>query len=88
MTHETFWLKANDRTGLFVNQWLPAGKPKAIILVAHGMAEHSGRYARLGKALCEAGFGVYATTSAATAEPPNAGHWAITRTTMLVRGGQ
>ena len=60
MPHETFWLKANDRTGLFVNQWLPAGKPKAIILVAHGMAEHSGRYARLGKALCEAGFGVYA----------------------------
>lgn len=60
MIHETFWLDANDRTGLFVNQWLPEIPPKAIVLLAHGMAEHSGRYARLGNALCEAGYGLYA----------------------------
>ena len=60
MPHETFWLEANDRSGLFVNQWLPDGKPKAIVLLAHGMAEHSGRYARLGQALCEAGFALFA----------------------------
>ena len=60
MIPETFWLGANDRSGLFVNQWLPAGTPKAIVLLAHGMAEHSGRYAHLGKTLCDAGFGLYA----------------------------
>ena len=60
MNPATFWLEANDRSGLFVNQWLPAGSPKAIVLLAHGMAEHSGRYARLGKVLCDAGFGLYA----------------------------
>jgi alpha-beta hydrolase superfamily lysophospholipase len=43
----TFWLTANDRSRLFVNQWLPT-PPKAVML-AHGMAEHSGRYARLAK---------------------------------------
>ena len=60
MSPATFWLEANDRSGLFVNQWLPAGSPKAIVLLAHGMAEHSGRYARLGKVLCDAGYGLYA----------------------------
>ena len=60
MIHETFWLEANDRSGLFVNQWLANGTPKAIVLLAHGMAEHSGRYARLGNVLCDAGIGLYA----------------------------
>ena len=60
MTTDSFWLDANDRTGLFVNRWLPAGAAKAIVLLAHGMAEHGGRYARLGDALCGAGFGLYA----------------------------
>lgn len=60
MTTDSFCLDANDRTGLFVNRWLPAGAAKAIVLLAHGMAEHGGRYARLGDALCGAGFGLYA----------------------------
>lgn len=60
MTTDSFWLDANDRTCLFVNRWLPAGAAKAIVLLAHGMAEHGGRYARLGDALCGAGFGLYA----------------------------
>ena len=60
MTPETFWLEANDRSGLFVNQWLPDSTPRAVVLLAHGMAEHSGRYAHLGQALCAAGFALYA----------------------------
>ncbi len=51
MTPETFWLEANDRSGLFVNQWLPDSTPRAVVLLAHGMAEHSGRYTHLGQAL-------------------------------------
>ncbi len=60
MNHRTFWLTANDRSRLYVNQWLPEGPAKAMIMLSHGMAEHSGRYARLADALCAAGYGVYA----------------------------
>ncbi|NWA88245.1 lysophospholipase [Pseudomonas sp. D8002] len=60
MNHTTFWLTANDRSRVYVNQWLPDGPPKALIMLAHGMAEHSGRYARLAQALCDAGYGLYA----------------------------
>lgn len=60
MNHSTFWLTANDRSRLYVNQWMPDGLPKAMVMLAHGMAEHSGRYARLAEALCGAGYGVYA----------------------------
>ena len=60
MNHSTFWLTANDRSRLYVNQWLPEGPAKALLMLSHGMAEHSGRYARLAEALCAAGFGLYA----------------------------
>ncbi len=60
MNHSTFWLTANDRSRLYVNQWLPEGPAKAMIMLSHGMAEHSGRYARLAQALCAAGYGLYA----------------------------
>ncbi|PHN19742.1 alpha/beta hydrolase [Pseudomonas sp. ICMP 460] len=60
MHHSTFWLTANDHSRLYVNQWLPDGPPKALVMLCHGMAEHSGRYARLAQALCNAGYGVYA----------------------------
>jgi len=60
MNHSTFWLTANDRSRLYVNQWMPAGPPKALVMLSHGMAEHSGRYAHLAAALCAAGYGLYA----------------------------
>ena len=60
MIHDTLWLDASDRSRLFVNQWLPAAPLKAVILLAHGMAEHSGRYARLADTFCDKGYGVYA----------------------------
>ncbi|MFJ4130657.1 lysophospholipase [Pseudomonas cyclaminis] len=60
MNHSTFWLTANDRSRLYVNQWMPEGPVHAVVMLSHGMAEHSGRYARLAEALCGAGYGVYA----------------------------
>ncbi|MFI8373976.1 lysophospholipase [Pseudomonas helleri] len=79
MNPNTLWLDANDRTALFVNQWLPEGAPKGIVLLAHGMAEHSGRYGRLGTALCEAEWGLYAHDQRGhgkTAEHHTQGHFA------------
>eukprot|EP00929_Paragymnodinium_shiwhaense_P118221 TRINITY_DN9013_c0_g2_i1.p1 TRINITY_DN9013_c0_g2~~TRINITY_DN9013_c0_g2_i1.p1 ORF type:complete len:338 (-),score=51.87 TRINITY_DN9013_c0_g2_i1:111-1124(-) len=40
--------------------WLPAGKPKAILILCHGFGEHVGRYETLGQAFADAGFAVYA----------------------------
>ncbi|MEJ1228824.1 alpha/beta hydrolase [Pseudomonas sp. CCNWLW56] len=79
MIHQTFWLPATDHSHLFVNQWLPEGAPRAVVMVAHGMAEHSGRYARLAQALCNEGYGVYAPDlrgHGRTAEGGILGHYA------------
>lgn len=40
--------------------WLPAAAPRAVVVIAHGMAEHAGRYARFAAALNAAGFAAYA----------------------------
>ncbi|MEQ7922096.1 alpha/beta hydrolase [Xanthomonas sp. WHRI 1810A] len=60
MKHGTFWLEADDHSRLYVNAWIPLAGPRAVVILAHGMAEHTGRYARLGFALCQAGFALYA----------------------------
>ena len=59
MRSDSFALPA-DGTSVFVYRWLPDGDVKAIVLIAHGMAEHAGRYARFAQALTEAGYAVYA----------------------------
>ncbi|EFQ61644.1 alpha/beta hydrolase [Pseudomonas lactucae] len=60
MNHSTHWLTANDHSRLYVNHWMPEGPARAVLMLSHGMAEHSGRYARLADALCAAGYAVYA----------------------------
>ena len=60
MEHSTFTVRAADGTPLHVNRWLPEGTPRAVVQVAHGMAEHSDRYERFAEALTGAGFAVYA----------------------------
>ncbi|SEN37939.1 Lysophospholipase, alpha-beta hydrolase superfamily [Pseudomonas sp. ok272] len=79
MIHDTFWLAANDHSQLFVNRWLPEGPLKAVILVSHGMAEHSARYARLAEQLCNESYAVYALDQRGhgkTAENGVLGHYA------------
>ncbi len=49
-----------DGVEIFYRSWLPASPPQAIVLVLHGMSEHSGRYQRFGEALAAAGFAAYA----------------------------
>ncbi|WP_263139054.1 alpha/beta hydrolase [Pseudomonas sp. RIT-PI-AD] len=60
MRHEAFWLSASDETRLHVNHWSPDAPPRGVVMAAHGMAEHSARYQRLGAALVNAGFALYA----------------------------
>lgn len=41
-------------------KWLPEGKPKAVVQIVHGMAEHAVRYDDLARFLNEQGYAVYA----------------------------
>lgn len=61
MQHSTATVRASDGTELFVNSWLPSGQPAAVVQIAHGMAEHSARYARFAEALTAAGYAVHAS---------------------------
>lgn len=56
----TFTLVAADGIDLFGYCWLPAERPKGVVQIAHGLAEHAGRYTRLAEALTAAGYAVYA----------------------------
>ncbi len=50
---------AADGARLNVYRWAPAA-PRAIVQIAHGLAEHAGRYARFAAALNAAGYAVIA----------------------------
>ncbi|MDZ7673768.1 MAG: alpha/beta hydrolase [Acidimicrobiales bacterium] len=58
-TDETNLIDPNG-VEVFFRRWLPEDDPNAIVLVLHGLSEHSGRYARFAGALVDAGCAVYA----------------------------
>jgi len=45
---------------LYRQEWLPDVRPRAAVVLVHGVGEHSGRYGRLVGPLTEAGYAVYA----------------------------
>ena len=53
-------ITAADGTPLLVRRWTAASDPWALMLLVHGLAEHSGRYERTGGLLAEAGIDVTA----------------------------
>jgi alpha-beta hydrolase superfamily lysophospholipase len=61
MPESEFEFRAEDGQALLARRWLPEGPARAIVQIAHGLAEHSARYARLAAALNAAGYAVYAS---------------------------
>jgi alpha-beta hydrolase superfamily lysophospholipase len=57
---DEFTFRDADAVEVFARRWLPAGTPRAVVLIAHGLSEHSGRYARFADALVGAGYAAYA----------------------------
>jgi acylglycerol lipase len=49
----------NDDVTFYIQGWEPEGKPKAIICLIHGLGEHTGRYAHVGRAFNEAGYALF-----------------------------
>ena len=59
MATETGFFKGPENTQIFYQCWLPQDDPKAVLIVVHGLAEHSGRYMNLVNCLVPNGYAVY-----------------------------
>ncbi len=59
MKHKEGRFKGLKNFSLYYQRWLPDGGPKAVLLVAHGLAEHSGRYKNLVNYFVPKGYAVY-----------------------------
>ena len=51
--------RASSGAEIFYRHWTPA-EPRAVILLSHGLAEHSGRYEEFANFFGDAGFAIYA----------------------------
>ena len=60
MTHATDTLTSPDGLRLFVRRWTPDRPTRAVVVLAHGLHEHSGRYAYVASALMRRGIAVRA----------------------------
>ncbi len=56
-----FTFTASDGAALAAYKWEPATKARGVIHIAHGLAEHAGRYGRTAKSLNSHGYVVYAS---------------------------
>jgi acylglycerol lipase len=60
MKHEEGFFKGARDHQIYFQNWLPEGEVKAVLLVVHGLAEHSGRYMNLVHHFLPLGYAVYA----------------------------
>lgn len=59
MQHQTGFFDGLNNIPIFTQRWLPDDRPRAIVLLAHGIAEHSGRYEHLAHYLTQYGYALY-----------------------------
>ena len=59
MKHAEDSFSGNKGVNLFYQYWLPDMHPEAILLIVHGLAEHSGRYMNIVNHFVPKGFAVY-----------------------------
>lgn len=60
MNHHEGELAGVAGVRLYRQSWLPDGPPRAVVVIAHGAGEHSGRYAHVAARLVDEGYAVYA----------------------------
>ncbi|GHV75606.1 hydrolase [Spirochaetia bacterium] len=54
------WIVSDDGAGLFLRRWVPQGPARAVVLIVHGMAEHSLRYEGFALRLVDEGLEIWA----------------------------
>lgn len=60
MRHREGQFRGHKGLKIYTQCWLPEGDAAAVLLVAHGYGEHSGRYQNLVNALVPKGYAIYA----------------------------
>ena len=60
MRHIENRTKGGSGIELYWQGWLPDGDAKGVVFIAHGLAEHGGRYAHVGEAMANRGYAAYA----------------------------
>ncbi len=60
MGHKASEFSLPDGSRIFYQAWLPTPPPRAVLLLVHGLAEHSGRYEEFAEFFTAAGYAVYA----------------------------
>lgn len=59
MPREQGYFKGPENTEIFYQCWLPETASRAVLILVHGVAEHSGRYMNLVNRMAPEGFGIY-----------------------------
>lgn len=60
MTHQQSTLSSNSGCRIYTQNWQPGDEPKAVLILVHGLAEHSNRYVGIANYFTEQGYAVYA----------------------------
>ena len=58
--HRSGEMEGSKGLTLYWQVWLPEATPKAVVILVHGLAEHSGRYGHVADHLVAHGYAVYA----------------------------
>ena len=59
MKHTDGFFTGVRKARIYHQCWLPNGEPRAVILISHGLAEHSGRYMNLVDRFVPLGYAIY-----------------------------
>jgi alpha-beta hydrolase superfamily lysophospholipase len=59
MSHRESHFTASDGSNLYTQAWLPGDQPQAILLIAHGLGDHSGRYGNYVDYFVPRGYALY-----------------------------
>ncbi len=59
MNHQEGYFKGVQGASLYYQSWLPEGRSVAVLLIVHGLAEHSGRYGNVVNHFVPRGYAVY-----------------------------
>lgn len=59
MRHQEGFFKGVRDANIYFQSWLPEGEPKAVLVIVHGLAEHSGRYMNIVNHFVPLGYAVY-----------------------------
>lgn len=71
-------LRVSDGTELPLRSWLPAGKPKAILVALHGFADYSAAYRQPGELWAKDGIATFAYDQRGFGGAPHVLHWSGT----------